>query len=44
MEKCLFLVGEDCNTGTANSQGNLQQKDLSHGSTKGTPDLISVVV
>lgn len=27
-----------CSTGTAKSQGNLQQKDLSNGNTNQTPD------
>lgn len=35
----MFLVGEDCSTGTANSQANLQQKDLSSGNTSETPGL-----
>lgn len=33
-----------CSTGTANSQGNLQQKDLSDGNTNQTPDWIPASV
>lgn len=37
---CISSGRRMCSTGTANSQANLQQKDLSNGNTKETPDLI----